>query len=165
MITAIEGTWRCQKTQNHGGKEKLPCSKLTYPVPVWHFWVDDVPFPKSGYVSVPCRGNTSMSFVVYCHPHIIIEVTTKMFFFGLRDTFWYGKCSTTKKTAEKNTNAKNSASWVNVPFLGMVSENVTPTQRLVGSWIVTSPTFGGWSLATALLVITWLHHSCVCFLC
>ena len=33
----------------------LPSCELAYPPTVWHFWVDDFPFPQVGYVSVPWR--------------------------------------------------------------------------------------------------------------
>ena len=48
-----------------------------------------------------------MSFVVYYNPHIIIEVTTKRAFCGLRDTFWYGKCNSTTNTVATGTQRLN----------------------------------------------------------
>ena len=34
---------------------QLPSCELSYPCPYRHFRVDDVPFPKVGYVSIPCQ--------------------------------------------------------------------------------------------------------------
>ena len=38
--------------------EQLPCRELAYPPTVWHFWVDDFPFPQVGYLSFQPRPPT-----------------------------------------------------------------------------------------------------------